>query len=130
TTSRPYFNFIITYNDSVALNTSTFDRNDILVTAPDKSRPPVLLGGFTSSNNGKTETVTYRMRAIGSTWTSADNGGYRVYVRANQVSDNLQQLVAGGFLGHISINIANTLTSPIVAGNVTVKLTQIANIDT
>jgi glucose/arabinose dehydrogenase len=130
TTSRPYFNFVVTYTGSAALNSSTFDRNDILVIAPDRSRPSVLLGGFTASNHGKTETVTYRMRAIGDTWTTQNNGGYRAYVRDDQVSDNSQQFVAGGFIGHLSINIVNRLTSSIVAGNITVKLALAGMIDT
>lgn len=129
TTSQISFQFTVTFTGHTAIDTADFGRRNVFVIAPDGSRPTVVLSSFASSAQGKVQTVTYAIRDGGAAWSNQNNGAYRVYVRANQIQDSEGRFVAAGFIGHIRISIAQPPTSPIVAGNITVKLTKVATTD-
>jgi glucose/arabinose dehydrogenase len=128
--SQLNFSIVVTFTGQNAIDVSSLNRKDIFVIAPDATRPMVLLGNTVSSNQGKTLAVTYFLRTSSGHWTSANNGIYRVYVHGNEVRDDAGNFVAAGFIGHIHVSITNPPTSPIVAGNITVKLVPVVTLDT
>lgn len=130
TSSQLNFSIVVTFSSQSAINVSSLSRKDIFVIAPDNTRPVVRLASATASNQGKTETVTYNLRASSGHWTTLNDGSYRVYIHGNEVSDTSGNFVAPGVIGDIQVGIVVPLTTPIVAGNITVKLTPLTTIDT
>jgi serralysin len=100
------YTFTITYSASDPLNTSTFDKHDLLITGPNGYRGTATFVASKSSNGGKTQTVTYHLSAPNKTWRSADSGVYHVYVRSNQVADQAGDFVTGALLGYFKVLIA------------------------
>jgi hypothetical protein len=104
--SESSYTFNIIYSASDALDTATFDKHDLTITGPDGFRESATFVATKSTNAGKTQTVTYRLNAPSKKWTSANNGVYHVYVRANQVSDQSGNSVVAGLLGYFKVRIA------------------------
>jgi len=100
------YSFNIIYRGSDALDTATFDKHNLTITGPDGFRESATFVAAKSSNGGKTQTVTYRLAPPVKKWTSANNGVYHVYVRANQVSDQSGDFVLAALLGYFKIRIA------------------------
>jgi Ca2+-binding RTX toxin-like protein len=104
-TGNGTFQFTVSYNDNVGLNTATFGTGDILVTRP---------GGYTQLaayvrfevGAANERRVIYELPPPGGTWDSADNGVYTVYLLENEVRDNFGNAAAGAILGTFNVAIA------------------------
>jgi hypothetical protein len=79
------YDFTLTYSDNIAVDLSSIDDNDILVTGSN---------GFSQFgkrvsvvNSGNSSTVTYRLAAPLGTWSKADNGVYSILLQPNQIRD-------------------------------------------
>ena len=61
------YEFTLTYTDETAVDVTTFDGSDVLITDQNGSYQPVSLLGVVSNNDGS-HLVTYSMAAPGGTW--------------------------------------------------------------
>ncbi|MBD1866885.1 hypothetical protein H6F95_06135 [Cyanobacteria bacterium FACHB-471] len=100
-------NFTVTYRDNVAVDVSSLDNRDILVTGPDGFRQSARRIAVNSSSNGATRSATYQLRAPGEAWDSTDNGIYNIFLRSNQVKDTSSNFAASGLLGSFQTNIVD-----------------------
>jgi large repetitive protein len=82
----------------VAIDVSSLDSNDILVTGPNSYSQTATFVSVNNTTNGTPRTATYRITAPGGTWDNADNGTYTVQMK-NQVRDTSNNYVAAGNLG-------------------------------
>ncbi|MBW4562541.1 MAG: hypothetical protein KME32_15600 [Mojavia pulchra JT2-VF2] len=107
-------NFTVSYGDNVAVNVSSLDSQDIVVTGPNGLKPSVKLVGVNTNSNGTPRTATYQITAPGGSWDASDNGSYTVSVQANQVSDTSNNYLQSGALGVFTVNInpGTPLTTP------------------
>ncbi|PSN16430.1 endopolygalacturonase [filamentous cyanobacterium CCT1] len=99
------YDFIVTYTDNVAVNTSTLDSSDVQVTGPNEFNQFASLVSVNTSGNGTPRTATYRITAPGSTWDTTDNGTYTLALQKNQVSDNSNNFIAASTLGTFSVDL-------------------------
>lgn len=106
TASTASYQFSVTFSGSIAINTSTLNRHNVLITGPDGFAEPASYISAKSSNGGKTQTVTYRLAAPAKKFSSKNNGVYHISVRAHQVSDQSGDFVVGAVLGYFKIRIA------------------------
>lgn len=101
------YRFTVTYTDNVALDATTLDDFDVLVTK---------LGDFSLSatakrvsvdapGNGSPRAVTYEIAAPGGAWDHADNGQYQLAIRPGQVRDTSGNPVANRTLTVFRVNI-------------------------
>jgi large repetitive protein len=98
------YDFTVTYSDNVAINMSSLDNNDVLVTGSNgfSQLATKVVGG--DSNNGISSTATYRITAPVGTWSLAENGSYSVALQANQVSDSNGNFAPAASLGSFLMN--------------------------
>jgi hypothetical protein len=101
------YSFTVTYTDNIAVNVSSLDNNDILVTGPNGFSQPAMFVGVDTNSNGTPRTATYRISAPGGAWTSAANGAYTVAVQPGQVTDTATppNPVAAGVLGTFNVMV-------------------------
>lgn len=102
------YEFTVVYSDETAVNRSTLDSQDILVTGPNNATQLATLVSVSSTQNGSPLTATYRITAPGGTWDSADTGLYRIALQANQITDINGNFMAASILGTLAVD----LTSP------------------
>jgi hypothetical protein len=107
------YNFTVTYSDNTAVNVTSLDSNNILVTGPDGKSQPATLVNFTPLGNGTPRAATYSFIPPGDAWDTADHGIYTVQLQAKQVSDTVNNFGVAGNLGAFTVDIASTAT-PIV----------------
>jgi glucose/arabinose dehydrogenase len=116
------YTFSVTYSDNAAVNVSTLDNSDLLVTGPNGFSQAATLVSVDNSSNGSPRRATYRINTPGGSWDEADNGTYAIALRANQVSDTSNNFIsANPNLGSFQVNldtIAPTVTN-LVANNIT-----------
>jgi hypothetical protein len=112
--------FIVTYNDTVALNGATIGTGDVVVTGPNGFKQTAVLTGLTHSADGKTYYATYRITAPGGTWEPWDNGSYTVTLQPGQVEDSAGVWASGRVLGAFQVAVPGSPTATLSAGNVTV----------
>ncbi|MEL6382090.1 MAG: DUF4347 domain-containing protein, partial [Cyanobacteria bacterium J06626_18] len=79
--------FTIDYSDNVALESDTFDSEDIQVTAPDGSPLAVTFIGANPPEDSESATATYAIAAPAGGWEFADTGTYTLNILADQVLD-------------------------------------------
>ena len=91
------YDFTVTYSDNKAVNASTLDSSDILVTGPKGYSQQAAIVKVDST--GGALRVTYRIGAPGGIWYGNDDGTYTISQVANQVSDVLGNLSPAGALG-------------------------------
>ncbi|NDV48556.1 carbohydrate-binding protein, partial [Salipiger sp. PrR003] len=101
---------VVTFSDDVALDASSIDVSDILVTGP--NGPLTVTGvSLNAAGDGSPRSVTYTVAAPGGSWDTADNGAYTVALQAGQVVDTSGNAVAAnGAL--TSFNVAVPVTPP------------------
>ncbi|HEY9836555.1 MAG TPA: Calx-beta domain-containing protein, partial [Vampirovibrionales bacterium] len=97
--------FTIDYADNVAIDISSLDNSDILITQPDGSEIPATLVSVNPSGDGTPRTVTYQIAAPGGNWEMADNGNYTVLLQPNQVTDTSGNAIPQGTLGSFNVNL-------------------------
>ncbi|MES2439843.1 MAG: zinc-dependent metalloprotease family protein, partial [Verrucomicrobiota bacterium] len=99
--------FSVTYSNSVPIDVSTIDSNDIRVTGPNGYDQLAGLVSLDFASNGTPRTATYAVAAPGGgNWSPAHNGTYQVTMRAGQVDDTAGTTVAAGPLGQFNVSVA------------------------
>ena len=100
------YQFSVIYSDNKAVNLSTVDSNDLLVTGPNGFSQLATLNNVKLDSNGTPMKATYSFLAPGGTWDSGDNGTYAIAQQANQVMDTSGNAVSSGSLGTFNVNAA------------------------
>ncbi len=95
------YQFSVTYNSGVAINTATLAASNITVTAPNTSTPGVTLLS-TGLTDDTSVTATYQVAA------PTQAGAYQISLNTNQVSDVNGNFVAAGSLGSFSVTADTT----------------------
>lgn len=99
------YDFVVAYKDNRAINASTLDNNDWVVTGPGGFSQPALFVSSTTSPGGAFRYATYHITPPGGSWDWHDDGFYQMNLQANQVRDTNTNPVApisfGGALGVI-----------------------------
>jgi CSLREA domain-containing protein len=98
----------VTYTDNSAIDVSSLDNNDILVTGPNGYSQTAMFVSVNNTTNGTPRTATYRITAPGGTWDDADNGAYTVQMKNLAVRDVNNNYVATGSLGTFQVNVTET----------------------
>ncbi len=100
------YSFTVTFTDNRAIDWSTLDMGDIMVTGLNneslqvtKIETPNHTGNFNSIN------VTYHITPPGDSWDPSDNGTYTVTLLENQVTDTTGNAIDPGILGTFAVNI-------------------------
>ncbi|OWK34713.1 Fibronectin type III domain protein [Fimbriiglobus ruber] len=103
------FDFTVTYSDNTAIDTSTLDGNDVLVTGPNGYSQLASFVSVDTPGNGTPRTATYELAAAqlpgGNGWDPTDNGNYTLTLQANQVADNNNNYAAAGSIGTFNVDI-------------------------
>ena len=109
-------NFTVTYSDNVAVDVSSLDGADVLVTGPSSYSQAASFVSVDVAGDGTPRVATYQVPAPGGSWDETDNGTYNVTMQANQVSDTATtaNFVAGASLGTFEVNISGTPGDTIV----------------
>jgi PA14 domain/FG-GAP-like repeat len=111
--------FTVVYSDGTAVNRSSLDSQDILVTGPNNFSQFATLISVSSTQDGSPLTATYNLAAPGDLWDSADTGAYTITLQPNQISDLDGNLSATTVLGTVAVDLTPptaSLTAPIVLG--------------
>ena len=103
------------YADNVAVNVSTLDSNDVLVTGPNGYSQLATFLSVDNSSNGTPRTATYQITAPGGTWDSTDNGTYNLTVQSSQVADTSGNYVAASTFGSFNVTYRCDTTPPTVS---------------
>jgi uncharacterized delta-60 repeat protein len=120
----------VVYRDNVAVQASSIDASDIVVTSPTGAALSVT--GVTVNGNGQSVTATYTVAAPGGPWNATDNGTYTVNVGAGSVTDTSGNPVAAASATfNVSAALSDTqpptaaISAPAVraAGGTTEKVT-------
>jgi hypothetical protein len=91
----------IAYADATtAVDPSTFDGDDVLVTGPNGYSQSATFVGATAGG-----VVTYRIPAPGGSWNPADDGVYTIAQRAAQVSDTAGNARPAGAIGTFTADL-------------------------
>ena len=115
------YTFTVTYSDNIAVNVSTLNSSDIVVTGPNSFSQAATFVSVDTNSNGTPRTATYRITAPGGTWDLTDNGTYTIALQASQVADTSGNFAAAGSLGTFAVNIADIAapTASLTATNLT-----------
>jgi hypothetical protein len=98
--------FIVTYSDNVAVDASTLDGDDILVTGTNGYSQNAQLISVDVLSDGTPRTATYSVNPpSGPLWTENDGGVYVVSMRTNQVLDTEGTAVPTGPLGEFNVSV-------------------------
>jgi hypothetical protein len=108
--TTPY-TFTVTYSDNVAVNVSTLDSTDLLVTGPNSYSQLATFVSATPATNGSPVTATYRIAPPGGGWDANEAGTYTVAAQSNQVRDTSTNPLAAATLGTFSVTVSNTTTT-------------------
>ncbi|KAM3097043.1 PA14 domain-containing protein [Phormidesmis sp. 146-35] len=98
------YRFTVTYKDTQAIKLATIDRQDILVSGPNRFSQPAQL--VSVSGGGGLVTATYSIDVPGGAWDAIDTGSYTVVLQANQVSDTDNNFIPAGTLGTFRVDLA------------------------
>ncbi|MGK7891837.1 MAG: DUF4347 domain-containing protein, partial [Leptolyngbyaceae cyanobacterium] len=124
------YEFTVNYTDATAVNVSTLDSTDILVTGPNGFSQPATLVSVSSSTDVPSITATYAIAAPGRTWDTGDNGTFEINWIAGEVADTLGFANEASLLDQFEVNISNTPPPPpadaadilFVAGNTSLSI--------
>ena len=103
--TTPY-TFTVTYNDNVAVNSSTLDSTDLLITGPNSYSQLATFVSAAPSTNGSPLTATYRITPPAGAWDANETGTYTVALQGNQVRDTSDNAVAAATLGTFQVNVS------------------------
>src|SRR5206468_253319 len=101
----------IAYDDDVAIDVTTLDSDDIIVTGP--GGVGVLHPVFSTtseSTNARSIVVTYEIAPPGGTWDVSDNGLYTITIQPGSVKDAAGNPVAGS--GTFTVSVAGEQPIP------------------
>ena len=108
TNSTTPYTFTVTYTDNVAVNSSTLDSNDLLVTGPNGYSQLATIVSVTPAANASPLTATYQILAPGGGWDVNEAGAYTVSMQGNQVLDTSNNAVFASNLGTFQVNVGTT----------------------
>jgi len=114
--------FTVTYEDDDAIQVSTLDNSDIVVTGPQGFSQRAVFDHVDVAEDGAPRTATYRITPPGGMWSSAADGTYTVSLQADQVKNALGLAAPAGVLGTFVVHAAPDTTLPtasLTAPNVT-----------
>ena len=98
--------FSVTYSNSVPIDVSTIDSNDIRVTGLNGYDQLAGLVSVDIASNGTPRIATYEVTAPGGgSWSPGDNGTYQVSMQAGQVKDTATTAVTAGPLGVFNVAV-------------------------
>lgn len=107
------YQFNVTFNDNVAMDTSWVDVDNVGVTGPTGQALTILSAHVDNPANGTPRTATYTVAAPGGVWTAADNGAYTVNYRSAQVRDTAGNAAAPSTVTfNVAIPSATDTTPP------------------
>ena len=106
------YDFTVTFSDNTAIDVSTLDNSDVLVTGPNSFSQVATFVSVDVNTDGTPRTATYQLNAPNVTWESTDNGTYTVDLVADQVSDTSANAAIASTLGTFDVNITPTDTTP------------------
>ncbi|MEP6945067.1 MAG: Ig-like domain-containing protein [Acidobacteriota bacterium] len=98
------YSFTVTYSDDTAINVSTLDSSDIVITGPNAFSTPATFVSVNDPTNGTPRIATYSFVPPGGSWDGSDVGTYTVSMVANQVADTSGSFVNAGVLGTFSVS--------------------------
>ena len=101
----------MTYSDNAAVNVSTLDNNDLLVTGPNSYSQPATFVSATPATNGSSVTATYQIAAPGNSWDTNEAGTYTVALQGSQVSDTNSNAIASATLGTFQVNVSTSIST-------------------
>lgn len=101
------YTFTVTYSDSTAVDVTTLDSNDIVVTGPNGFSQSATFVSVDSSSNSNQRTATYRITSGGDSWSSTNNGTYTITLQANQVKDTRGNATAATNIGTFQVNVSD-----------------------
>ncbi|EDX86073.1 Carbohydrate binding module (family 6) [Synechococcus sp. PCC 7335] len=104
--------FVIEYSDNAAVDVSTLDSQDLVVTGPNGAQTLSFVSADVNSN-GAIRQATYELAAPAGGWQNADAGSYSVSLAANEVADTSGNVAAAGSIGSFNI----TVSEPPTLGN-------------
>ncbi|AFY65137.1 conserved repeat domain protein [Geitlerinema sp. PCC 7407] len=111
--------FTVTFTDNIALDASSLDSSDVVVTGPNGFSQNAQLVSVDTAGDGTPRTATYRVTAPAGQWSPKDNGTYQVAIAADQVLDTSGNAVVAGSLGTFQVAV-QTPTQPLAnSGNAT-----------
>ncbi len=99
------YSFTVTFTDNRAIDWSTLDIGDIIVTGPNGQSLNVTAIAPNIGGNFNTIPVTYQIEPPGGTWDSEDNGSYTVNLQGNQVTDTTGNAIAPSTLGSFGVSL-------------------------
>jgi Ca2+-binding RTX toxin-like protein len=104
TGSATTLDFTVTYSDDTAVDASSLDNADLMVTGPNGfSRTASLISINGSLSNRTPIIATYQIAAPGGSFDISDNGTYHVILQPNQVADSNGNFAPGGDIGSFVI---------------------------
>jgi fibronectin-binding autotransporter adhesin len=103
------YQFTVTYSDAAAIDTSTLDGNDVLVTGPNGYSQLASLVGVSPPGNGSPLTATYSITPPGGSWQLTADGTYTISVQPNQVYDTGGRAETAGPLGAYTVAVPLTV---------------------
>jgi hypothetical protein len=104
----------VTYTDPAGINQSTISGSNLVVTGPSGQSLSVSVSAKAFSTDGTEASVSYQIAAPGGSWTSAEDGTYKVYISAaNSVADKVGNTVVSNGqnlqIGTFTVNIPATV---------------------
>ena len=106
--TTPY-TFTVTYRDNLAVNFSTLDSNDLLVTGPNGYSQAAIFISATPAANSLQIIATYQIGAPGGSWDTNEAGTYTVALESTQVSDTSSNEIAAATLGTFQVVVGTTV---------------------
>lgn len=98
------YSFTVSYSDNVAIDVTSLDSHDVVVTGPAGFAEQAVLASVSSSANGTPRTVTYQIVPPGGAWSVADNGTYTIHLQPGSVYDTAGNSTNGGTLATFNVN--------------------------
>ena len=89
----------MTFTDSVSINPTTLNSNNLTITGPGGFMLPVTLAGTTGT--GPSVTATYQITPPNADWTTVPYGTYVISLASAQVKDLSGNLTLGGAAGDV-----------------------------
>jgi hypothetical protein len=105
------YSFTVTLGDNVALDTTSFDNSDVVVTGPGNFSAPASVVTVDNATDGTPRTATYQFTPPGGTWDFVDSGVYTLTLQAGQVRDTAGNSDAAQTLGTFTVSIPVPVTA-------------------
>ncbi len=107
------YTFTVTYGDNLAIDVSTLDSSDVVVSGPHGFSAAATFVSVTPPGNGTPRTATYTITPPGGSWTGTADGTYTIALRAGQVADTSGNTAPAGSLGTFAVVIPVDVTSQV-----------------